>query len=46
MNFGKQHIYDLHINDIIYLGVLAQQLQQEAKERGERQQRNGADEPC
>src|SRR5438067_12924885 len=35
MNFGKQRIYDLPINDIIYLGVLAQQLQQEAKERGE-----------
>jgi aspartate/methionine/tyrosine aminotransferase len=35
MNFGKQRIHDLPINDIIYLGVLAQQLQQEAKERGE-----------
>src|SRR5947209_15840867 len=35
MNFGKQRIYDLPINDIIYIGVLAQQLQYEARERGE-----------
>jgi len=35
MQFGKQQIYDLPINDIIYIGVLAQQLQSEAKARGE-----------
>src|SRR6266516_4059899 len=33
--FGKQRIHDLPINDITSLGVLAQQLQQEAEARGE-----------
>ena len=36
MNFGKQHIYDLPINDIIYIGTLAQQLQEEAKAHGDK----------
>src|SRR5205085_12056539 len=35
MKFGKQRIHDLPINDITTLGTLAQQLQQEAKARGE-----------
>ena len=32
---GKQRIHDLPINDITTLGALAQQLQQEAKARGQ-----------
>ena len=35
MKVGKQHIYNLPINDITTLGVLAQLLEQEAKARGE-----------
>src|SRR5437763_278892 len=35
MKVGKQHIYDLPINDITTLGSLAQLLEQEAKARGE-----------
>ena len=35
MNFGKQHIHDLPINDITTLGLYAQQLQREAEARGE-----------
>lgn len=35
MKFGKQHLYDMSPNDIIHLGVLAQQLQQEAEAQGE-----------
>src|SRR5437867_3906069 len=35
MKRGKQHLYEMPPNDIIHLGVLAQQLQQEAAARGE-----------
>ncbi|TMB83099.1 MAG: hypothetical protein E6J48_04975 [Chloroflexi bacterium] len=35
MKVGKQHIYDLPVNDITSLGSLAQLLEQEAKARGE-----------
>ncbi len=35
MKLGKQHIYDLPLNDITSLGVIAQQVQQEAEARGE-----------
>lgn len=35
MKFGKQHIYDLPATNMTGLGVLAQQLQQEAEARGE-----------
>ncbi len=35
MKQGKQHIHDMPPNDIIHLGVLAQQLKQEAEIRGE-----------
>jgi len=35
MRFGKQYLYDLPPNDIIKLGALAQQLQQEAQTSGE-----------
>lgn len=35
MNFGKQHIHNLPINDITTLGLYAQQLQREAEARGE-----------
>jgi aspartate aminotransferase len=35
MNFGKQNIHDLPINDITTLGLYAQQLQREAEARGE-----------
>ena len=35
MKFGKQRIHDLPINDITGLGVLAQQVQQEAAARGQ-----------
>lgn len=34
MKLGKQHIYDLPVNDILHLGVLAQQLQKEAESKG------------
>jgi len=35
MKVGKQHIYDLPVNDITSLGSLAQLLEQKAKARGE-----------
>lgn len=35
MKLGKQNLYDLPANDIIHLGILAQQLQQEAQTSGE-----------
>src|SRR6266566_5706684 len=35
MKFGKQSIHDLPLNDITSLGVIAQQVQQEAEARGE-----------
>ena len=35
MKFGKQRIHDLPINDITGLGTLAQQLHQEAEDRGQ-----------
>ncbi len=35
MKLGKQHIYNLPLNDITSLGVIAQQVQQEAEARGE-----------
>src|SRR6266487_749365 len=35
MKLGKQHIYDLPLNDITALGAIAQQVQQEAEARGE-----------
>ncbi len=34
MKFGKQHIYDLPINDVTTLGAYADQLQREAEEHG------------
>ncbi len=34
MNFGKQHIHDLPVNDITTLGGFAQQMEQEARARG------------
>ena len=35
MKVGKQRIYDLPVNDITALGSLAQQLEEEARARGE-----------
>ncbi len=35
VNYGKQHIHDLPINDITTLGLYAQQVQREAEARGE-----------
>jgi aspartate aminotransferase len=35
MKVGKQHIHDLPVNDITALGSLAQQLEEEARARGE-----------
>ena len=35
MKLGKQHIYDLPLNDITSLGAIAQRVQQEAEARGE-----------
>lgn len=35
MKLGKQHLQNMPPNDIINLGILAQQLQEEAKSRGE-----------
>lgn len=34
MKYGRQHLHDLQINDIISMGMLAEKLQREAADRG------------